>query len=62
MGQSRTFTKPVDHLSCMEARTGKGPHIPMKIKDTNFYYIIDKQGSFPKTNLFDFVVGIKRNF
>ncbi|RUS90653.1 hypothetical protein EGW08_001553 [Elysia chlorotica] len=62
LGQTRTFTKPVDHLSCMEARTGKGPHIPVKIRDTNFYYIIDKQGSFPKTDLFDFVVGVKRNF
>lgn len=61
-GNSRSFTKPVNHLSCMEARSGKGPHIPMKIKDTNFYYIIDKQGSFPKADLFDFVIGFKRKF
>ncbi|GFO20497.1 transmembrane protein 223-like protein [Plakobranchus ocellatus] len=60
LGKTHTFTTPLDHLSCMESRSGKGHHIPMKIKNYNFYFIIDKQGSFPKTDLFDHVVGIKR--
>ncbi|BFZ11935.1 hypothetical protein BsWGS_14974 [Bradybaena similaris] len=62
LGKTQTFKKPLEHISFMQSRTGSGHHIPFKIKGKPFYYLIDKQGSFHNNDLFDFVIGFKRNF
>ncbi|KAI8788308.1 transmembrane protein 223 [Biomphalaria glabrata] len=59
-GKENTFIKPILHINCLEARTGAGPYIPLQIKDKYFFFLLDKKGQFHNTNLFDFLIGIKR--
>ncbi|XP_059160184.1 transmembrane protein 223-like [Physella acuta] len=60
LGKTQTFQTPVEHISCMQSRAGVGQHIPLKLKGKNFYFLVDKKGSFPNVELFDFVIGVKR--
>uniref|UniRef100_A0A0B6ZWQ4 Transmembrane protein 223 n=1 Tax=Arion vulgaris TaxID=1028688 RepID=A0A0B6ZWQ4_9EUPU len=61
-GLTRSFKIPVEHISCLQSRAGRGHHIPLKLKGKSFYFLVDKQGSFINTDLFDFVIALKRNF
>lgn len=60
--RTRTLTVPVDHFSCMQGRVAKGNQVHAKIKNRWFYFQMDKRdGQFVNHNLFDYVVGLKRD-
>lgn len=61
MGKENTFTKPIEHINCLQSRTGAGQHVPLQLKGSSFYFLLDKKGSFHNTDLFDFLIAVKRN-
>lgn len=54
------FTVPLNSVSCVQARTEQKPQIAMKIQNRWLYFMLDKRGLFHHKDLFDFVVGLKR--
>ncbi|CAL1529448.1 unnamed protein product [Lymnaea stagnalis] len=61
LGKEKTFKKPIEHINCLQSRTGAGQHIPLQVKGSSFYFLLDKKGSFHNTDLFDFLIAVKRN-
>lgn len=60
-GRTKSIDVPLEHLSFSRSRHSVGAHIPVKLKNRWFYYLMDRRGQFHNTDLFDFVVGLKRN-
>ncbi|KAK6182302.1 hypothetical protein SNE40_010015 [Patella caerulea] len=58
----KSFIIPVEHINCIRARHESGVQIPMKIKGKWFYFLLDKNGVFHNSKLFDYSVGLKRQF
>ncbi|XP_019647880.1 PREDICTED: transmembrane protein 223-like [Branchiostoma belcheri] len=61
-GTTRAFTVPLAHVSAAVGRGGTPSQIPVKIKGHRFFYVLDKQGKISNTRLFDFTIGVSRNF
>ncbi|KAH9515333.1 hypothetical protein Btru_014181 [Bulinus truncatus] len=61
LGRESTFKKPIEHINCLEARTGSGLYVPLQIKDKYFYFLVDKKGQFHNTDLFDYLIALRRN-
>ncbi|KAK2142575.1 hypothetical protein NP493_4837g00007 [Ridgeia piscesae] len=60
-GRMRNFTVPLSNVSFLQSREAKATNLAMKIKGRNFYYLLDKNnGKFQEPELFDYVVGLKR--
>ncbi|XP_046564907.1 transmembrane protein 223-like [Haliotis rubra] len=60
-GKTRSFSAPLNHLSCLQSRTSSSSQISMKVKHRWFHFLLDKQGIFHNTELFDYAVGLQRN-
>ncbi|XP_035204787.1 transmembrane protein 223-like [Stegodyphus dumicola] len=56
---TREFKVPLHQLSCLVSRKEATSYIPLKIKNTWFYYLVDCKGHFCQPSLFDFTVGTK---
>ncbi|XP_008571725.1 PREDICTED: transmembrane protein 223 [Galeopterus variegatus] len=60
-GLGAHFTVPLNQVSCMAHRGEVPAMLPLKIKGRRFYFLLDKAGHFPNTQLFDNTVGAYRN-
>lgn len=57
----QVFTESLENMSCKTSRKYRST-LPLSIKGKRFYYFIDTDGEILNENLFDFTVGIKREF
>ncbi|CAH1791149.1 unnamed protein product [Owenia fusiformis] len=55
-----SFVIPIEHISAMQARTSAGRIVSLKVKNRWFFFMMDKKGQFHNTQLFDYVVGLRR--
>ncbi|CAH6793681.1 transmembrane protein 223 [Phodopus roborovskii] len=60
-GPGTRFTVPLNQVSCMAHRGEVPAMLPLKIKGRRFYFLLDKAGHFPNTQLFDNTVGAYRS-
>ena len=60
-GLGTRFTVPLNQVSCMAHRGEVPAMLPLKIKGRRFYFLLDKTGHFPNTQLFDNTVGAYRS-
>ncbi|XP_051002028.1 transmembrane protein 223 [Acomys russatus] len=60
-GLGTRFTVPLNQVSCMAHRGEVPAMLPLKVKGRRFYFLLDKAGHFPNTQLFDNTVGIYRS-
>ncbi|KAL1787389.1 transmembrane protein 223 [Sigmodon hispidus] len=60
-GSGGRFTVPLNQVSCMAHRGEVPAMLPLKIKGRHFYFLLDKAGHFPNTQLFDNTVGAYRS-
>ncbi|XP_006875124.1 PREDICTED: transmembrane protein 223 [Chrysochloris asiatica] len=60
-GWGAHFTVPLNHVSCMAHRGEVPAMLPLKVKGRRFYFLLDKSGHFPNTQLFDNTVGAYRS-
>ncbi|XP_020031032.2 transmembrane protein 223 [Castor canadensis] len=55
------LTVPLNQVSCMAHRGEVPAMLPLKVKGHRFYFLLDKAGHFPNTQLFDNTVGAYRS-
>lgn len=60
-GLGTCFTVPLNQISCMAHRGEVPAMLPLKVKGRCFYFLLDKAGHFPNTQLFDNTVGAYRS-
>uniref|UniRef100_A0A8C5LAC8 Transmembrane protein 223 n=1 Tax=Jaculus jaculus TaxID=51337 RepID=A0A8C5LAC8_JACJA len=60
-GLGAHFTVPLNQISCMAHRGEVPAMLPLKVKGRRFYFLLDKAGHFPNTQLFDNTVGTYRS-
>ncbi|XP_031245448.1 transmembrane protein 223 [Mastomys coucha] len=60
-GLGTRFTVPLNQISCVAHRGEVPAMLPLKVKGRRFYFLLDKAGHFPNTQLFDNTVGAYRN-
>jgi hypothetical protein len=61
-GKTESSILPLDNMSFMQARIGKGSNVPMKIKGRWFHFLLHKDyGTYHNTAIYDHVVGLERN-
>ncbi|XP_008835720.1 transmembrane protein 223 [Nannospalax galili] len=60
-GLGAHFTVPLNQVSCMAHRGEVPAMLPLKVKGRCFYFLLDKTGHFPNTQLFDNTVGAYRS-
>lgn len=53
---------PVNCISAQESREAARVTIPIKIKNRSFFYVVDKKGEFTNARLYDYTVGMRRNW
>ncbi|GAB0100728.1 Transmembrane protein 223 [Sergentomyia squamirostris] len=58
---NRIMDVPLTCISAQESRGAARVHLPLKVKNRAFYYILDKKGTFPNEKLFDYTAGLRRN-
>lgn len=59
--KNRVMSVPINCISAQESREAARVHLPIKVKNRNFFYILDmRQGEFKNGKLYDFTVGMKR--
>ncbi|KAL5286613.1 TMEM223 family protein [Megaselia abdita] len=59
-GKNRILNVPMNCISAQEARQAARSQLPLKVKNKNFFYILDMRGEFLNTKLFDYTAGLKR--
>ena len=59
-GKNRIMDVPLKNISVSESRTSSRAYLPVKVKDTRFYYLLDMKGDFKNTRLFDNVIALNR--
>jgi hypothetical protein len=57
----REITVPLNHVSCITSREVASAYMTIKIKGHRFNFLVDKQGTFYNTYLFDRTFGVQRN-
>lgn len=60
-GWGAHITVPLNQVSCMAHRGEVPAVLPLKVKGRRFYFLLDKAGHFPNTQLFDNTVGAYRS-
>lgn len=60
-GLGAQLTIPLSQVSCMAHRGEVPAMLPLKVKGRRFYFLLDKAGHFPNTQLFDHTVGAYRS-
>ncbi|KXJ84186.1 hypothetical protein RP20_CCG018910 [Aedes albopictus] len=61
-GKNRIMEVPVNCISAQESREAARVTIPIKIKNRSFFYVVDKKGEFTNARLYDYTVGMRRNW
>lgn len=61
-GKNAIMDVPLRCISAQESRGSAKTFLPIKVQDRSFYYILDMNGEFKNTRLFDTVIGLSRNF
>ncbi|XP_058464278.1 transmembrane protein 223 [Malaya genurostris] len=61
-GKNRIMDVPVNCISAQESREAARVTIPIKIKNRSLFYVLDKKGEFTNQQLYDYTVGLRRNF
>lgn len=62
-GENRILSNvPLTCISAQESRELARVHLPIKVKDKAFYYILDMRGKFLNTKIFDHTIGLQRKF
>jgi len=59
-GGNRIMTVPLRNVSAVESRSTANTYLPMRVKNKNFYYILDMKGEFQNTRIFDYTIALKR--
>ncbi|KAK1154937.1 transmembrane protein 223-like [Acipenser oxyrinchus oxyrinchus] len=59
-GGTSSFSAPLRHVSCVAHRAEVPSMIPVRVKGHALYFLLDKQGRFHNTRLFDVTVGAYR--
>ncbi|XP_076753106.1 uncharacterized protein LOC143424729 [Xylocopa sonorina] len=57
-----TISLPVDEVKTKIAREKMVNYLAIKLKGHRFYYLLDAQGKFPNTRLFDYTVGKSKDW
>lgn len=60
-GTNRITTVPLRCISGLESRQTAQTYLPIKVKNINWFYILDVRGQYMKKDIFDQVINIKRN-
>ncbi|XP_065089940.1 transmembrane protein 223 [Ochlerotatus camptorhynchus] len=61
-GKNRIMEVPLNCISAHESREAARVTIPIKIKNRSFFYVVDKKGEFTNARLYDYTVGMRRNW
>ncbi|XP_044767167.1 transmembrane protein 223 [Coccinella septempunctata] len=61
-GRNRMMTLGLENTSCTTSRHIAPSYIPIKVKGYLFHYLLDMRGEFKNPRLFDYTVGLRRNF
>lgn len=61
-GKNRIMDVPLKCISAQESREAARVTIPIKIKNRSFFYVVDKRGEFTNPRLYDYTVGMRRNW
>lgn len=59
-GNNRIMDVPLKNISAKESRTTSRAYLPLKIRNTRFFYVLDMKGEFRNTRLFDNVIALNR--
>ncbi|XP_045450534.1 transmembrane protein 223 [Melitaea cinxia] len=59
-GNNRIMKVPIQNVCCMESRKIAKVQLPLKVKNTLMYYMLDMRGEFRNPLLFDCTAGLKR--
>lgn len=62
LGSNVVKEVPLSRISTKESRQSLAPYIPMKVKDTKFFYLLDRKGQFLNPVMYDNTVGMNRHF
>lgn len=60
LGASRIVTVPLSLVSCNKHRGLFPSQVPLKVIGKPFHFTLDKRGSFPRPDLFDMTIGVKK--
>lgn len=58
--KNRIMDVPLKYISAQESREAARVQLPLKVKNRNFYYILDMRGEFLNQRLFDYTAGLRR--
>lgn len=61
-GKNRILNVPIKCISAQESRSTANVYLPLKVKNTSFFYILDMKGEFKNTRMFDQAIGLSRKF
>ncbi|XP_055529260.1 transmembrane protein 223 [Wyeomyia smithii] len=61
-GKNRIMDVPLNCISAQESREAARVTIPIKIRNKSLFYMLDKKGEFTNTRLYDYTVGMRRNW
>lgn len=61
-GKNRILTVPINCIGAAESRQTATTFLPLKVKNTKFYYILDMKGEFKNKTIYDREIGLRRNF
>lgn len=59
-GNNRIMKVPIQNVCCMESRKIAKVQLPLIVKNTLMYYMLDMRGEFRNPLLFDCTAGLKR--
>lgn len=61
-GKNRIMNVPIKNISAQESRQTAKVYLPLKIKGSRLFYILDMKGEFKNTRLYDTSIGLRRKF
>lgn len=61
-GRNRIIDVPLHCLSAQDSRQTAKVLLPLKVKGSRLYHIMDMRGTFLNKDLYDRTIGIKRRF
>lgn len=60
--RNRSLTVPLQQVSAKQSRMSARVYLPLKVQGRFMYYILDMQGEFLNSKLFDYSAGLQRNW
>lgn len=61
-GNNRIMNVPIRCISAQESRQTAKVYLPLKVKGSRLFYILDMKGEFKNTRLYDTQIGLRRKF